>query len=52
MCFSDYKTLVSQLNQWKHAYHVLDSPLVSDDEYDRAFRFLMEIETQHPDWII
>ena len=52
MCFSDYKTLVSQLNQWNHAYHVLDSPLVSDDEYDRAFRFLMEIETQHPDWIL
>lgn len=52
MTFKTYQQLVAQLNCWSHAYHVLDAPLVSDSEYDAAFRELKKIEQQHPDWIV
>ncbi|HZH97705.1 MAG TPA: NAD-dependent DNA ligase LigA [Fimbriimonadaceae bacterium] len=32
-----------------YLYYVLDSPEVSDSEYDRLFRELQDIEQQHPD---
>jgi len=36
----------------KHNYHyyVLDDPLVSDAEYDRLFRRLVEFEKKHPEF--
>ena len=34
-----------------HRYHVLDDPEVSDAEYDRWKRELLEIERAHPDWV-
>ncbi|MDD5755417.1 MAG: hypothetical protein PHN45_11795, partial [Methylococcales bacterium] len=52
MTFKDYQQLVTQLNGWSHAYHVLDVPLVSDAEYDAAFRELQTIEKQCPTWIV
>lgn len=51
MNITDYKNLVAQLNEWNHAYHVLDSPLVSDADYDSAFLQLQKIEQQHSDWL-
>jgi DNA ligase (NAD+) len=30
-------------------YHVLDNPLISDAEYDRLFRRLVELEKAHPE---
>lgn len=32
-----------------YRYHVLDSPEISDSEYDKLFRELQEIEQEHPD---
>ena len=32
-----------------HQYHVLDAPLVSDAEYDRLFRELQQLESEHPE---
>ncbi len=52
MTFIEYQTVVKQLNEWNYAYHVLDTPLVSDAEYDAAFRQLQFIEQQNLDWII
>ena len=52
MFFVDYQKFVAQLNEWNHAYHVLDAPLISDAEYDAAFRQLQMIEQQNPNWII
>jgi DNA ligase (NAD+) len=37
------------LNEHSHRYHVLDSPTVSDAEYDRLFRRLLELEENHPE---
>lgn len=51
MNISDYKKRVEQLNQWNHAYHVLDSPLVCDADYDSAFLQLQKIEQENPDWV-
>ena len=36
----------------KHNYHyyVLDNPILSDAEYDRLFRRLLELEKKYPDF--
>jgi DNA ligase (NAD+) len=52
MTFIDYQKFVTQLNDWNHAYHVLNTPLVSDSEYDTEFRQLQSIEHENPNWLI
>lgn len=52
MNFLDYKNLVKQFNEWNHAYHVLDAPLIPDSQYDAAFRELQNIEEKNPEWIL
>jgi len=37
------------LERANHAYYVLDKPEISDAEYDRLFRELQGLETQHPE---
>lgn len=39
------------LNEYAHAYYVLDQPLVSDQEYDQLYRQLEELEAAHPEYI-
>ncbi len=41
--------LRQQIDQHNYQYHVLDDPLVSDAEYDRLFRRLVELEKAHPE---
>ena len=36
------------LDHHAHRYHVLDDPEIPDAEYDRLFRELVELETEHP----
>jgi len=43
--------LRQQLETHNYQYHVLDNPLVSDAEYDRLFRRLMELEKEFPDLV-
>ena len=38
-----------EIEKHNYQYHVLDNPLVSDAEYDRLFRRLVELETEFPD---
>ncbi len=40
-----------ELDRHNHLYYVLAMPEVSDQEYDRLMRELIEIETAHPEWI-
>jgi DNA ligase (NAD+) len=40
-----------QLNQASYEYHVLDAPTISDAEYDRLYRELKQLESQHPELI-
>lgn len=37
------------ITEHNYLYYVLDSPMISDSEYDRLFRELVEIETAHPE---
>lgn len=46
-----YQQLIAQINQWNYQYYVLDNPTVSDAEYDSAFRKLLELEAEHPQWL-
>ena len=48
---SRYEELKSQINYHNHRYHVLDSPVISDAEYDKLLNELKKIESGHPKWI-
>jgi DNA ligase (NAD+) len=37
------------LNEYNHAYHVLDQPIVSDAHYDACMRELIKLESEHPE---
>jgi DNA ligase (NAD+) len=37
------------LNEYNHAYHVLDNPIVSDAHYDACMRELIKLESEHPE---
>jgi len=41
--------LRAEIQRLDHAYYVLDAPLVSDEDYDRLFRELQELEAAHPE---
>lgn len=41
--------LREQLERANRAYYELDAPEISDEEYDRIFRKLQELETAHPE---
>ena len=41
------KQLVDLLNKWSREYYVLDSPTVSDAEYDKAYDELLELEKRY-----
>lgn len=40
--------LRSELNEHSYRYYVLDDPSVPDAEYDRLFRQLQQLESEHP----
>jgi DNA ligase (NAD+) len=40
--------LRQQLHHHAHAYYTLDAPEIPDSEYDKLFRALQLLETQHP----
>ncbi len=43
------RQLRSELNEHNFQYHVIDNPLISDAEYDRKLRQLIELESKHPE---
>jgi len=43
-------SLREQLEQHNYHYHVLDNPVISDAEYDRLFRRLLDLEKAHPEF--
>lgn len=40
------KDLVESLNRWNREYYTLDNPSVSDEEWDRAYRELLDLEKE------
>ena len=45
----EIRALTEELEKHNYQYHVLDQPLISDAEYDRLFRRLLELEKVHPE---
>ena len=46
------KELVELLNRYATEYYTSDNPSVSDSEYDRLYRELVELEKAHPDLVL
>ncbi|MGA0025432.1 MAG: NAD-dependent DNA ligase LigA [Burkholderiales bacterium] len=43
--------LRDEIERHNHLYYVLDAPAISDAEYDRLFRELEQLETEHPELV-
>jgi DNA ligase (NAD+) len=43
--------LRAELREHAHRYYVLDAPLISDAEYDRLFRELLDLEERFPELV-
>ncbi len=39
--------LAKEINEHNYRYYVLDAPLIADEEYDRMFRRLKELEEKY-----
>ncbi len=48
--FQELQSLREQVNFHNYRYHVLDSPVISDAEFDRLVARLRQIENEHPEW--
>jgi len=40
--------LIDKINDYAHAYYVLDAPIVPDGEYDKLFQQLLLLEDEYP----
>src|SRR5215208_3886055 len=47
---SEIVQLRGEIETHNYRYHVLDDPLISDADYDRLFRRLVELEKQYPEF--
>ena len=43
------KELISILNEANHNYYVLDNPKITDQEYDKYLRELINLEEKYPE---
>ncbi len=48
---SRHAAMVARIREWDHAYYVLAAPLASDLEYDRVYRDLLQLESEHPELV-
>ncbi len=49
MTQKNYEENIELLNRWAHAYYVLDTPIASDEEYDRLYHEVLDFEKENPD---
>ena len=47
----NYESLKREINYHNYLYHVNDSPIISDSEFDYLLVQLREMENVHPEWI-
>lgn len=48
---AEIAVLREKINQHNYHYYVLNSPIISDAEYDRLLQQLQKLETQYPEFI-
>src|SRR6202034_1755636 len=44
-----HAALAGEITEHRHRYHVLDSPVISDAQYDALYRELVGLEERYPD---
>lgn len=49
--YENYEKLKREINFHNYQYHVNDSPVISDSEFDHLLIQLREMEGVHPEWI-
>ena len=49
--YENYEKLKREINFHNYQYHVNDTPVISDSEFDHLLIQLREIEGVHPEWI-
>lgn len=47
-----YLDLVADLSEHDRLYYVEARPRISDEEYDRRYHRLRQLEDEHPDWVV
>ncbi len=47
----DYEALKKEIAYHSHQYYVLDNPTITDAEYDRLMRQLLDYEKEHPELV-
>lgn len=52
MQINEYKELVDSLNKYSYEYYVLDSPSITDMDYDMLYNQLIDYEKKHPEHIL
>ena len=45
-----YNELVDILNKANYEYHVLDNPTITDQEFDKYLRELIDLEIEYPEY--
>jgi DNA ligase (NAD+) len=48
----ELESLCNAIRTHDHRYYVLNEPSISDYEYDQLMARLLEIERQHPEWVV
>ena len=48
---TEIDSLVEELNRYAYLYYTMDSPEVSDYEYDRLFEKLKKLEAEYPEFV-
>ena len=46
-----YRQLLEEIREHNYRYHVLDAPIIDDNQYDRLYRELVEMEEEHPELV-
>ncbi|MBI2743737.1 MAG: NAD-dependent DNA ligase LigA [Chlamydiales bacterium] len=52
MSKNHYLKLIEEISHHDRLYYVEARPVITDQEYDRLFRELQEIEKEHPEWVM
>ena len=52
MTYNDYLALVQKIEEYNHAYYVLDQPLINDEQWDALLQDLIQMEQAHPEWTL
>ena len=46
-----HSVIVEEIRRHDHSYYVLAAPKISDADFDRLYRELLDLETSHPELV-